>query len=1067
MQVNAGGLPNTAAKAFFALSRFPGGAVFCARGEEEVSSFLESAQALAQIIGKAPPAIIHFGEERLSRSVATGELAKTNGPVFIGASFDSLHMPAEDPAAFAGETKTISRRYNVRRAELCAWLEKAGYERAEFVERHGEYAVRGAVMDIFPPALQKPARIFLAADQVESIRVFDIETQNTGLFLDALELPPCRKATGETPLYKILEGKYPFILDSTAPAAEGAAEPPRPENAVEIRPLPPDGSGEDFGAQRNIPFNSDINLVLRETQRLRGLGMRVIISCLNRGELERVEELFGRQNAGPEFTVAKLREGFYSRAANIAIITSGDIFSRKYTGGALLKKFDSTNAKRIRFKDLKAGDFVVHETYGIARYLGLRALEPDGSPAAGNSPDAVDCLLLEYKNGHKLFVPLADFAKVQKFVGAEGTAPRLAALGGKAWNEVKARVKKGVEEAAKEILKMEAERAASQAPVLGGETHMEREFADSFPYEETPDQTKAINSILADLELPKPMDRVLAGDVGFGKTEVAMRGALRCALSGGQVAVVVPTTVLAAQHYRTFKERFAGFPITIAMLCRFQTAAEQKKIIADMRSGACDIVVGTHRLLSKDISFKRLSLCIVDEEHRFGVRQKEKIKRLIKGAHTLMMSATPIPRTLYQAMSSLREISVIETPPSGRMPISTRVTPWDDKIAAAALREELARGGQVYYVHNRVRTLASRMEYLQKLVPEARFVCAHGQMDGETLEQAMWDFFNRKYDVLLASTIIESGLDMPEVNTLIVEDAQNFGLSQLYQLRGRIGRGDKKAFCYLFYPQWLEQIKKDGSVPAVRADIPGDFEMEEGPRRGRRKKNKPLKTRAEMTEEACKRLSALMEFCDLGSGFRLAMRDLEIRGAGELLGLRQHGFINEVGLSLYCELLNSEVRKLRGNAAPQTVLASFDAPVQAHIPPDYLPDDNERLNWYRRLLGADGTNADTLLAQLEDLCGPAPQSVRNITEIMKLRHRAAKAGVRHMEFNDGTMDIYFRKDSPPPPDVIARLMARYSGEISFMQSQLGDGVRIAPRQPSAQKADALKCAAEAVSFLKS
>ncbi len=523
----------------------------------------------------------------------------------------------------------------------------------------------------------------------------------------------------------------------------------------------------------------------------------------------------------------------------------------------------------------------------------------------------------------------------------------------------------------------------------------------------------------------------------------------------------MPTTVLAAQHYRTFSQRFAGFPVKLAMLCRFQTHAEQKQIIGDMRAGACDIVIGTHRLLSKDISFKNLGLCIVDEEHRFGVRQKEKIKRLIRGAHTLMMSATPIPRTLYQAMSSLREISVIETPPSGRMPISTRVTPWDDKIAAAALREELARGGQVYYVHNRVRTLASRMEYLQKLVPEARFVCAHGQMDGKTLEQAMWDFFNRKYDVLLASTIIESGLDMPEVNTLIVEDAQNFGLSQLYQLRGRIGRGDKKACCYLFYPHWLEQLKKDGSAPKP-VDIPPDLDFEEEPRRGRKRKNaKPQKTRGEMTEEACKRLSALMEFCDLGSGFRLAMRDLEIRGAGELLGLRQHGFINEVGLSLYCELLNSEVRHLRGNAPPTAMLASFEAPVQAHIPPDYLPDETERLNWYRRLLGSDGATAQELLSRLEDLCGPAPQSVLNIVEIMKLRHNAAKAGVRHMEMNESVLEIYFRKDAPPPPDIIARLMARYQGGITFLPSPMGDGVRI-----FAGKTEPLPFAKEAVSFLK-
>ncbi|MFA5937676.1 MAG: DEAD/DEAH box helicase, partial [Candidatus Paceibacterota bacterium] len=631
------GLPNCTAKAWLAVSRFSArgrGAVFCARDEEEVSDFLESATALNSITGGCIRLkTIQFGEERLSRAAAMNQFvsAAKGEVVLAGASWRSLSLPAPDPTGFAVAVQTVTRGSSIGRDTLCAALIKAGYERAEFVEQPGEYAARGAVVDVYPPSLPHPARLFFSGNRVESIRFFDIETQSAGEFSESLEIIPCGAEPDGISLQARLSGQLDFIVDKNAPGNDEAA-PPSETAAALLYPVPPEAGAENFGAARHPVFNGDIARVAAELERLGAAGMKTYVSCLNRGEAERVSELFSerRVRAKAELYVSRLREGFSHPPSNFAVITSGDIFARRYSSGSLLKKFDSSNAKRIRFKDLKPGDFVVHEHYGVAKYLGLRTLSADGLAAAGDSTDAVECLLLEYKNSHRLFVPLTDFARVQKFVGAEGKRPRLSTLGGKTWNEVKSRVKKGVEDAAKELLRIEAERAAAQSPVLPGDPHIEREFADSFPFEETPDQSKAIDKIAADLELPKPMDRVLAGDVGFGKTEVAMRAALRCALSGRQTAVFAPTTVLAAQHFRTFSQRFAGFPVKLALLCRFQTKAEQKTAIEDLRAGAVDIVIGTHRLLSKDIAFKNLGLCIIDEEHRFGVHQKERIRRIAR-----------------------------------------------------------------------------------------------------------------------------------------------------------------------------------------------------------------------------------------------------------------------------------------------------------------------------------------------------------------------------------------------------------------------------------------------------
>jgi len=1026
------GLPNTAAKAFFILREYVNAgksAVFLAEDEEELEDLHDCLKGLAMLFTDIPPyESVHFGETESSRSVALSALSKPCPyPRIITATYDSIKTEIPDPNVYLRANLRVKRRDTLDRHGFLGALSEAGYERTEFVEQAGEYAVRGSVVDVFSPAMQRPVRLYFAGNRVETISPFDIETQTAAKSLDETEIIPAKLSEGKGRISAWLDPSAHYLLDDADEAAHLNAPP---ERITAILPLDPGTEATtDYGAATNISFNASMEVLGRETQRLHDTGYRPVLSFLNRGEMQRMEELLSGTPAAKlcRMAITPLRQGFRHTATKTAIITSCEILGRSYAASRALKKFDSSAKARIRFRDLRPGDFVVHEDYGIGRFRGLRTVNPsfdeDKPPQ-----DMVECLLLEYKNGHRLFVPLYDFKKIQKYIGSEGRMPRLSSLDGKTWADVKERVRQGTEEVAKELLKAEAKRQAARTEPLTDSGHLEREFADSFPYEETKDQREAIEQVLEDMSQQRPMDRVLAGDVGFGKTEVAIRAALRCALSGKQTLVIVPTTILAAQHYKTFSERMAGYPVKIGLLSRFQTKKEQKEIVAGLKDGIYDIVVGTHRLLSKDIGFKHLGLCILDEEHRFGVKQKERIRTFASGVHTLMLSATPIPRTLNQALSGLRGISIIETPPEGRVPVSTRVLAWDEKIAAEAIREELARGGQIFYVHNKVTTLPSRLAFLKKLVPEAKIAMGHGQMNSEDLESTLWDFYNRKYDILLASTIIESGLDIPSVNTLIVENAQDFGLAQLYQLRGRIGRGSKKAYGYFFYPPWLAK--------SVKEPPPEDEYWDEDD--GRRRAKKP-----ETREQARQRLAALNEFSELGSGFRLAMRDLEIRGAGELLGTQQHGFLNEIGLTLYCELLEREIKKLRGGQPEKPPHAVVEMPLQAYIGPDYLPDETQRLNYYKKLLDADEAKADAILAELENLSGPAPEPLKTLISLVKLRAAAGKAGIRRIERTPEGLEIYFSRQARLCADAAPRILRHFGGSARFINSPHGDGISIA------------------------
>ncbi len=1020
------GVPNISAKAWFALRAYaeaPSSVLVAAASDADLPTWLNAFNSLSGLLKDLPPfEVCLWGADASLRARAMRALYSP------APGFRYLHVAGSEVLAepiMAGDEYAALRfsfelgcSYD-RAAALDRFI-KAGYERTSFVEEKGQFAVRGSVVDFYAPGADKPVRLFFSDRKIDGIRYFEIETQHTSDFLEAVDVAPNVFGGTGRPLASAAGPGWKVFLDAEVPAESlaGAGE------VYDFTALPGAGETPDFGAAANINFNSDMALLAAELKRLKKKGVSTRLFCINRGETERLAESLADAGAGGLVSIATgyIEEGFVHAPSGTAVITSSELFRRRY-------RFDPASIKPknkfFKWTDLKTGDFVVHEDYGVGRYLGIK--KAFFRNLAGAQVEDSDCLYLEYARGDKLLVPLHDFTHVQKYISSEGKTPRLSHMDTKTWGEMKSRVKKEVEALALDILKLEAERAASKTAALPHGGHLEEEFSASFPFDETPDQTRAIAEVLADLEAELPMNRLVAGDVGFGKTEVAMRAAMRAVSNGKQAAILVPTTILADQHFRNFTKRFAGFPVNIGVISRFVPKAEQKKILAAVARGRVDIIVGTHRLLQNDVKFADLGLMVADEEHRFGVKDKDKIKAVAKGVHCLLMSATPIPRTLYQSLSSLKSMSVIESAPVGRQAISTFVRPFSEKNAAEAITYELARGGQVYYVHNRVQTIESRKAYLKKLMPELRIAVIHGQMRADAVEKHMWDFLKRKYDVLMATTIIESGLDIPTVNTLLVENAHELGLAQLYQLRGRIGREKQKAYCYLFYPGWMktgaERLKQKAQLLKSRAE--GNDEP------------------APISEDAVKRLSALEEFTELGSGFRLAMRDLEIRGAGELLGLRQHGFINSIGLEMYIKLLNGEIDRIKGRAgAAELPEPKMDVLVQAFIPEDYVGDDMERLNFYKKLLNAKEPELAGILKDLEDISGPAPAPLKNLVELISLKKKLAKKSVRSVTQIGENLEIFFLPGAQVPPKAIAGWRQAFGARLSFLPSKAGDGIKI-------------------------
>ena len=871
---------------------------------------------------------------------------------------------------------------------LAEQLVLAGYERVERVEERGQLAVRGGIVDVYPTTGREPVRIELFGDEVESIRAFSPFTQRALRPLDGAVLYPAAERrldlAGPGERLAGADGggeRRPYPADVVVPLPvtpdlvwrpqavravwreELGAEPELAPAAL-LDPLP---QGQPFAFEAQRPAIAARGLAEAE-QELSGLlraGNRVVVAFPHRGDALRTQNLLRRvaaalfdpgdelpRESGLLFAVSPARRGFVWRDLGLALLPDTQIFRKRAPRGAV-----RMGRALQSFADLRTGDYVVHEDHGVGRLLGFETKTVASVTR--------DYLLLAFRGDDRLYVPHEQIGKVSRYIGADGRAPALSRLGGKAWQLIKSRARTSARELAGDLIRLYAER--QQAPGIAYD--LSSEWLDrleaSFPYRETDDQEAAIEAVKQDLEAAQPMDRLVCGDVGFGKTEVAVRAAFAVAVNGRQVLLLVPTTVLAQQHWNTFRERFADFPVRVEMVSRFRRPADVKAVLADFAAGRVDVLIGTHRLLSRDVVPSNLGLVIVDEEQRFGVAQKELLRSLRLEVDVLALTATPIPRTLHMSLAGLRDISIIETPPEGRQMIRTHVGEYDEELVKAALERERARGGQSFYLHNRVETIEAAAERLRALCPELRVLVAHGQMRERELEERMVSFLRGDADVLVSTTIIESGLDIPQANTLVVERADLLGLAQLYQIRGRVGRSDVPAHAYLFYPD-----------------------------------------AAELPAEARARLATLADHTELGSGFSIAMRDLEIRGAGELLGAEQSGHVAALGFELYVELLNEAVAELQGSrrVAPRPV--RVDARIDAYVPAGYIDSEALKIDLHRRLALAETEDElRELEAAVEDRYGPLPEPVWNLFAIQEAKLKLAQAGADYLVFRGGRLAV--------------------------------------------------------------
>lgn len=827
------------------------------------------------------------------------------------------------------------------------------YERTYMVEKKGQFSVRGGIIDIYATTENYPVRVELVGDKVASVRTFSLATQRSIALSEEVVVFPAREdgfsGRRGAKLFDYLPSSGLVVWNELA-RLEGKKSTGS-QSVLELSSL----------ALKDSPFPSKLHPLFTEIGRVTDFGrLQVYLKDLakekylavlvveGKGSVERLQELFKEWELplnSARIVLGTLGHGFIFPPAKLAVLTETDIYGHRKER----RQERQTKARSFfDLMDLEKGDYVVHVNHGIGRYQGLKEEVVDRIRR--------DYLVVEYAMGDKLYVPTDQMGLVQKYVGGEGVKPTIYRLGGKRWQQVKRKVRVSARRLAAELLRLYAERKSLPGYAFSKDTPWQRELEDAFPFKETLDQLEAINEIKQDMEIPSPMDRLVCGDVGYGKTEVAIRAAFKAVLDGKQVAVLVPTTILALQHFTTFRTRFAAFPIVVEVLSRLRSKGEQIKILEGLEKGTVDVIIGTHRLLQKDVKFKHLGLVIIDEEQRFGVRHKESLKELRRQVDVATLSATPIPRTLNMSLLGVRDMSVIDTPPEDRYPVTTFVGRHDEEVMVEAVKRELARGGQVFFVHNRVETIERVAERLRSRVPEARIAVAHGQMDEKSLERVMLDFVAQQYDVLVATTIIENGLDIPTVNTLIVDRADRLGLAQLYQLRGRVGRADLRSSAYFFYPS---------GQPLNRA--------------------------------AYERLKTIAEFTELGSGFRIALRDLEIRGAGNLLGEEQHGFINAVGFELYAELLREAVERLKGEVPKKKIEVRMELPIEAYIPKDYIEDEVLRVDTYRRIALLDEEEKMKEMAdELKDRYGEPPQEVENLFSVVFLKLLAEQAGINRI-----------------------------------------------------------------------
>jgi transcription-repair coupling factor (superfamily II helicase) len=974
----------------------------------------------------------------------------------IVASAASLLPRISRPDRLLSASVDLRPGQDIAPTDLVELLVDAGFNREDPADRHGEFAMRGGIVDVFPAGASQPVRLEFVGDTIESLRRYDPATQRSVQSIDQITIVPLRDVLGDdrestlldylagvsqsrvivserdevqangTKLEAQLRHGYEEALRRAEPGATilnpsqlfadwasldsrlaratnlsqlGTHEQPgtgdqppatddQPPATSDQSPATSDQSPAHIRCQPAIQLHGRVGDWVAEIRKLREQQEIALFVAVTPGRAERTIELLKEydlfavpveraedaQYATVLVAIGGLSRGFRLPDAALQIYAEYDVFEEERRAPERRRSVSKAFLSDLR--DLKPGDFVVHIDHGIGAFAGLKQI--------GIGDATQEFLELRYAGDDKLFVPVERLDLMQKYTGA--SRPPIDRLGGSSWERAKSKVKKAMRDMAEELLKLYAARKAVPGHAFSPDSHWQQEFEDAFEYELTPDQHSAIAEIKRDMQSPGPMDRLLCGDVGYGKTEVAMRAAFKAVMDGKQVAFLAPTTVLAFQHQKTLTERFAGFPVRVEMVSRFKSKAEQREILVDLAGGKVDIIVGTHRLLSKDVEFRDLGLLVVDEEQRFGVAHKEKIKQLRKKVDVLTMSATPIPRTLNMSLVGIRDMSIIETPPKDRLSIQTNVVRFDQQIISRAIRNELARSGQVYVVHNRVESIFSIGNLIQRLVPEARVVIGHGQMSEEVLERAMLDFIARKYDVLLATTIVENGLDISNANTIIINRADRYGLSQLYQLRGRVGRSDRPAYAYLLIPP------EDNLSPVAK-----------------------------------KRLAAIKEFSDLGSGFRVAALDLEIRGAGNLLGGEQSGHIETVGFELYMKLLEQTVRELKGEEVEPDVRATVNLGVDLRIADSYVPDMNQRLMLYRKVAAArSDEEIDSILEEAADRYGPPPDSILNLADYGRLRVRADQLGIESIDRDAQAIVLKFRPQAKVDPMRLVALVRQRS-----------------------------------------
>jgi len=1023
------------------------------------------------------------------RAVALWKIA-TGAVSIIVSPITATALRLRSAEYYADLARIVRRGDTFDTDPLLRHLNTVGYTSTDVVEMPGEYALRGGILDVYSPEADRPVRVEFFGDEVESIRKFEPATQRSSNPVDEAILLPLtetpvsddllgaiharlsgKRITGAEEIveqavrsggvtvfpgwefYAPVAGADRTIFDLLPRALVITDEPEnlkpefehtwsRIEEAHErsgvgnlVRPadlyLSPEewwaklgtlrgadvehlgiertGQAEavTFHSQPTPRFHGSVPAMLEQVQKQTAEGKRVLIAVPNTGEIERLADIFteyaasfrlgSRTRSGESYadetayfagevlttTLAKayVPDGVALPDANLTIFGARDLFDESESVVSRPQRQKSkTSAFLSDFRDLQVGDYVVHVEHGIGQYQGLKEI----NQGDGNA----EFMLLEYAEGARLYVPLTRLDLVQKYRSSEGAKPPLSHLGTAAWAKTKARVRKAMKDMADELLKLYAERKTAEGHAFSADNEWIREFEDAFEYSETEDQELAIVDVKRDMETQQPMDRLLCGDVGYGKTEVAMRAAFKAISDNKQVAVLAPTTVLVFQHYETFKQRFAAFPVLIEMISRFRSAKQQKEILQKVEAGKIDILIGTHRLLSKDVKFADLGLLVVDEEQRFGVRHKERVKQMRKQVDVLTMSATPIPRTLHMSLVGLRDMSVIETPPKDRMAIQTVVASWDDKLIQSALEQELDRGGQVYFVHNRVDTIWEIAAKLQELVPRAaRITVGHGQMSEGELEKVMLKFMHHEADILVATTIIENGLDIPLCNTILINRADRLGLSELYQLRGRVGRSNRRAYAYLLVPAEVE-----------------------------------------LTPIARRRLAALKEFSDLGAGFKIAALDLELRGAGNLLGGEQSGHIEAIGFELYTQMLDRAVREMKGETAPEEAETQLNLGLNIRIPVDYIPEENQRLRMYKRVAGVETeSQLNDVRAELQDRYGEPPPAVRNLLDYAALKLLAVRLGATGIDRKRDLVNIKFRQNAGIDPGRLARFVSSQRG----------------------------------------